>query len=232
MDGLRLAMFDVDGTLIDSQQTIVEAMTAAFVEFGLPAPPQIELRRNIGLSVYDGLARILPDGGEELHRRIAETYRGIYNDLCARPGYDDGLFPGAAEALDALEEAGWLLGIATGKARRGLDPILERLRFTDRFVTVQTGDANPGKPSPAMLERAYSETGIGPGGMAMIGDTVYDIMMARNARVPALGVVWGYHPGAELVAAGAQLLAQDFAEVPSLLERLVPAPSGRATAHG
>lgn len=215
----RLAVFDCDGTLVDSQGIIVAAMTAAFEAEGLAAPDARCIRQAVGLPLVEALLRLAPAEGSP--RRLADRYRDAYGDRFGRPEFQEPLFAGAAAALDALERAGYLLGIATGKGRRGLVRLLDRHGLTARFATLQTADDGPGKPSPDMLLRAMAETAAAPGATVMIGDTTYDMHMARNAGVASIAVAWGYHDTAELIAAGATELAGDFAALPALVDRMV-----------
>lgn len=211
----RLAVFDVDGTLIDSQHNIVAAMTLAWQAHGLGAPKPEEVRRIIGLSLVEAVSRLLPEPDEELALRVAHSFKEAFQGLHLDPDMSEPLFPGAVEALAALEADGWLLGVATGKSKRGVDSMIERYGFHGRFVTTQTADDNPSKPHPGMLLRAMEESGIGAAETLMIGDTVYDMMMALQAGTHALGVVWGYHPPEELTSAGAHALAQDYFALPA-----------------
>ena len=130
----------------------------------------------------------------------------------------DPLFAGMTEAMAALIDAGWLLGIATGKSDRGLAFALEHHRLGDRFVTLQTADRHPSKPHPAMVEAAIAEAGAVPTTTAMIGDTSYDVAMAKAAGVLAIGVTWGYHDRAELIEAGADHIADHPSDIPRLLQ--------------
>jgi len=210
----RLAVFDVDGTLIDSQHNIVAAMTMAWQTHGLGEPRPAEVRRIIGLSLVEAVLRLLPEPDEDLALRIAHSYKEAFQTLRLDPAMTEPLFPGVAEALDQLEAEGWLLGLATGKSQRGVSSMIERHGFEGRFMTRQTADDNPSKPHPGMLLRAMSECGVAPDATVMIGDTVYDMQMARQAGAHALGVVWGYHPPDDLTQAGAHILAQDYAGLP------------------
>jgi phosphoglycolate phosphatase len=126
------------------------------------------------------------------------------------PDYDEPLFAGAAAALAQLLERGYLLGIATGKARRGVNHVLDRHGLHGHFVTIQTVDTSPGKPHPDMVLKAMAETGAAPQHTCMIGDTSFDIEMGRAANVRAIGVTWGNHPVVELAAAGAHRLVDRF----------------------
>jgi phosphoglycolate phosphatase len=198
---LRLAVFDCDGTLVDSQHAIVACMRDAFSAHGCAAPEDAAIRRVIGLSLDEAVARLADKGAPAA--RLANAYREAFFAMRSRADYHEPLFPGVALALDALDAAGCLLGIATGKARRGLLATLERHGLTGRFVTLQTADSNPGKPNPAMVLRAMAETGADAGRTAVVGDTSFDMEMARRAGARAIGVGWGYHAGSELEAAGA-----------------------------
>ncbi|MBF0306394.1 MAG: HAD-IA family hydrolase [Alphaproteobacteria bacterium] len=208
---LRLAVFDVDGTLVDSQHNIVAAMLVACDAHGLCRPPAEAVRRVIGLSLVEAVAALLPEQEPIAHERIAESYKDAFVTLRSGPGWTEPLFPGAVAALDALEADGWALGLATGKSRRGVDVMIERHGLTGRFATIQTPDTNPGKPNPAMLRSAMAEVGADASATVMIGDTTFDILMARAANTGAVAVGWGYHPVGELRAAGAHAVVGDYA---------------------
>ncbi|HXP96970.1 MAG TPA: HAD-IA family hydrolase [Telmatospirillum sp.] len=220
----RLAVFDVDGTLIDSQHNIVAAMALAFQAQGLDDPGAEAVRRIIGLSLVEAVACLAPDLGPAKHESIALSYRDAFFVLRSRPDHSEPLFPGAVEALDRLEADGWLLGIATGKSRRGLDAMIERHGLQGRFMTLQTADGNPGKPHPAMVLQAMDAAAVGPDVTVMIGDTSFDMQMARAARARAAGVTWGYHPSSELLTAGAETMIDEFSALPSALEMLLGRP--------
>lgn len=216
---LRLAVFDCDGTLVDSQHAIVACMASAFAEEGLAAPTIADVRRIIGLPLAECMARLAPAESAR-HDRLVEAYKDAFFKLRQHADHQEPLFEGALSALAAVETAGWLLGVATGKSKRGLLAVLERHGLERRFITVQCGDMGPGKPDPAMLERAMAETGVTAADTVMIGDTTFDMVMARRARVRALGVEWGYHEPDELRAAGADATIASFGELPAALARL------------
>jgi len=216
-DRLRLAVFDCDGTLVDSQSMIQACMAAAFAGERLPAPAADAVRHLVGLPLAHCVARLAPDQDAASVARMVAGYKEAFYALRRQDDGHEPLYPGCVAALDALAARGWLLGIATGKGRRGLDAVLERHALQGRFVTLQTGDTGPGKPHPAMLERALAATGVAAGDAVMIGDTSYDMQMARAAGTRALGVVWGYHAPADLHAAGAGALALDFDHLLELL---------------
>lgn len=209
----RLALFDCDGTLVDSQFSIIDAMTTAWGEHGLGVPDPMAVRRIVGLSLVEAVAALLPGRTDTFHVAVAESYKAAFSASRQRGEVDEPLFPGILETLDALEGAGVLLGVATGKSRRGLDAVLKGHGLTGRFVTLQTADSGPGKPHPHMVHRALADTGAVEAGTVMIGDTTYDIQMARSARVASVGVSWGYHPVAELTAAGANRIVHRGREV-------------------
>lgn len=214
----RLALFDCDGTLVDSQAAICAAMGDCFTAAGLPDPGEAATRRVVGLSLYEAVAMLHPAGDAPLHRRMAQDYKRAFQrrrglGLVAEP-----LFDGVAEAIAAIADAGWLLGVATGKSDRGLAFCLDRHGLADRFVTLQTADRHPSKPHPAMAHAAMAEAGAAPETTVMIGDTSYDIAMAKAAGAVAIGVAWGYHERHELLAAGADLVAERPADLARLLE--------------
>jgi phosphoglycolate phosphatase len=216
---LRLAVFDCDGTLVDSQHVIVTCMHAAFSGEGMTVPTADAVRRVIGLPLEECMARLSPREAAARHLRLTEAYKDHFFTLRQKPDHHEPLFDGALAALDTLEEEGWVLGVATGKAMRGLLAVLERHGLEKRFATLQTADIGPGKPHPAMLERAMAEIGVAPADTVMIGDTSFDMLMARSAGTSALGVSWGYHPVDELKAAGAHAIIDRFAELPAAMTR-------------
>ena len=226
MNSVRLAVFDCDGTLVDSQHSIVACMEAAFATAGLAAPAAEAVRRVVGLPLAASVARLAPWLAAPDCERVAALYKQAFTDMRGGKPIDEPLFPGVRELLDALEAEGVLLGVATGKGRRGLRITLEHHGLLDRFVTLQTADDAPGKPHPEMLRRAMAEAGAEPATTAMIGDTTYDILMALSAGTAAIGVAWSYHPAAELSAAGAHAVVAAAHEVPpAWLEVAARAPA-------
>lgn len=210
---LRLAIFDVDGTLVDSQATIVACMQQAFAAEGLPLPAPEAVRRIVGLTLPIATAELLGEPDPVLAERLAEHYKAAFFAMRARPDFEEPLFPGARAVLDGLLAEGWLLGVATGKAMRGLRAVLERHGLERHFTTLQTADLHPSKPHPAMIEAALAETGAARATTLMIGDTSFDMAMAKAARVRPIGVAWGNHPAEELVAAGAERILARFEEL-------------------
>lgn len=216
----RLAVFDCDGTLVDSAANICLAMEACFAKAALPLPPRHLTRRVVGLSLVEAVRTLHPDAPPERHLLMAEDYKQAFHELRQRGLVSEPLFDGVAEAIARIDAAGWLLGVATGKSDRGLGFCLDHNRIAHHFVTLQTADRHPSKPHPAMLEAAIAEAGASPATTVMIGDTAFDIGMARQAGVTAIGVAWGYHDAAELIAEGADHVVGDPAELAALLESL------------
>ena len=217
---MKLIVFDCDGTLIDSQVLIVEAMSAAFVSQGLPAPDRASVLRHVGLSLYEAMIGLTGSADEALIGELVAAYRTAFGGLRQRHGFAEPMYPGAHDAILALAaRENVLLGIATGKSRRGVDFFLAREGLTHAFATIQTADSAPSKPHPAMLLQAMAETGARPEATVMIGDTSFDMEMAREAGVTALGVAWGYHTPAELTEAGAAAVAKDYPHLLALLPK-------------
>ncbi|CCG08478.1 HAD-IA family hydrolase [Pararhodospirillum photometricum] len=214
---VRLVIFDVDGTLANSQHNIINAMTDAFAAEGLPAPSAAAVRGVIGLSLLETMERLLPDADAARHARLAEAYREAFFTRRARPDFEEPLFPGALDLLDSLDRQGVLLALATGKSRRGALAFLERHGLGPRFLSVRTADDGPGKPDPWMIQDTLATLGQDAEHAVMIGDTTYDIEMARRAGVRPIGVSWGSHPVEALTAAGAWKVADSFTDVGAFL---------------
>ena len=217
----RLVVFDLDGTLVDSQGVITEAMGLAFAGEGLEPPVAGSVRRVVGLHLDEAIARLLGDRGKEsLIAPLAQRYREAFFDLRTRPDHLEPLFPGAREALARLNQPDVLLAIATGKNRRGLLACLDHHEIGHEFAILKTADDGPGKPNPGILVDAMAEAGVEPHETVMIGDTTFDMTMAAGAAVRAVGVTWGYHEPEELEASGAGALARSFDEMPAVLQSL------------
>ncbi|TGE00286.1 HAD-IA family hydrolase [Methylobacterium nonmethylotrophicum] len=217
-----LIVFDVDGTLVDSQHMIVAAQAEAFAAVGLPAPTRERSLSVVGLSLPQAFTALV--GADGPVAALSEAYKQAFSRLRMRAEIREALFPGAAGLLARLNrEPAVQLGIATGKSRRGVDHLIAVHGWEGWFATVQTADDAPSKPHPAMLEQAMAETGIAPAATVMIGDSTYDMAMARGARVTALGVAWGYHTPEALRAAGAQAVVESFAALEAALSERIAA---------
>ncbi len=215
---VRLAVFDCDGTLIDSQVNILRAMASSFERHGLAPPADHATRRVVGLSLVEAMQALLPEAEPALHASLAEDYKHAFHRLRTDKGLDpEPLYPGVADGLAQLGAQGWLLGVATGKSDRGLALALAHHGIGGHFVTLQTADRHPSKPHPAMLRAALAEAGAAPEQAVMIGDTIFDIGMGQAAGVRSIGVDWGYHEAGELRDAGAAAVVGDFASLIAVL---------------
>ncbi len=213
----RLAVFDCDGTLVDGQAGVVNAMEAAFADAKLPAPDRHQVRRLVGLSLPQAIRLLAPEADEELRQGIDAAYREAFRSARESGQLVEPLYDGIAELIEHLASTGWTLGIATGKSDRGLVHMLATHGLTAAFSTLQTADRHPSKPHPAMLQAALAEALVDPARAVMIGDTQYDMAMAVSAGVRAIGVDWGYHTREELRAAGAEIVAASPDELRELL---------------
>lgn len=208
-----LALFDCDGTLVDSQHSICAAMARAFDAVKLPAPDRPAILSVVGLSLPHAMAKLLPEADDAFHNHVSDQYRDAFRAMRSEGDVSEPLYEGIAELLDILLARGWLLGVATGKSDRGLNLCLTQHGILDRFVTLQTADRHPSKPHPGMLMEAMAEAGAVPETTVMIGDTTYDIEMGVSAGVRAIGVNWGYHLPDELIEAGAVAVAVDSVDL-------------------
>lgn len=209
---MKLVIFDVDGTLVDSQHLIVAAMEQAFTFASVAPPSRAQILSIVGLSLPVAVAELAPGHDAEAHRRIVNGYRHAF--MAGRALASPPLYDGARACLDMLASRDdLLLAVATGKSRRGLDAMIEAHDLQGRFISLQTADDHPSKPHPSMILRVMSDTGVAAGDAVMIGDTTFDMEMARSAGVAGFGVSWGYHDTAALSGAGAALIAGDFASL-------------------
>ncbi|HEX5237439.1 MAG TPA: HAD-IA family hydrolase [Sphingomicrobium sp.] len=213
----RLAVFDCDGTLVDSGATIYRALSVTFVQNGLDLPPPEISRKVIGLSLAEAMAKLLPDAIGEEHLRLAEEYKRAFWQLRAAGEVEEPLFDGVLDLLDALEEDGWLLAVATGKSDRGLRHCLEQHDIHARFVSLQTADRHPSKPHPSMVEQAIVDAHAAPTTTIVVGDTSFDMAMAVAAGATGIGAGWGYHEARELVDAGAVAVSERPLDVLELI---------------
>jgi phosphoglycolate phosphatase len=206
----RLAVFDLDGTLVDSRRSIDSAMDQAFAAVGLAPPGYAETRKIVGLSLVQAIKALAPDLDEARYPALAEAYRQAFV-ANREKGLNEPLYDGARALVMDLREAGWLLGVATGKARRGVDHFLDAHGFADVFDCAFCADDGPGKPHPHMLQLNLKAVSVEASQAVMIGDTSFDMIMAREAGCLAQGVSWGFHTADEIEAGGAHHVADDFA---------------------
>lgn len=203
----RLAIFDCDGTLVDSGGNIFSALTDAFAEHGIEVPPQEVSRRVIGLSLVEAMAMLMPHESYDRHVVLAESYKRHFQRARTEGRVEEPLFEGIAELLDLLERGGWLLAVATGKSDRGLAHCLDCHGYGSRFISLQTADRHPSKPDPSMVRQAMADAGSSPETTVVIGDTAFDMGMAVAAGATGIGAGWGYHEAHEMLDAGAVAVA-------------------------
>jgi phosphoglycolate phosphatase len=221
---MKLVVFDCDGTIVDSQAGIVLSMEHAFKSLRMIPPTREQTLAVVGLSLLEACSALAPEAEYATRAELVERYKSAFRELDRDPSEADILFPGAKETILGLAARGdRLLGIATGKSRRGIDRLFGREGWGAIFATIQTADDHPSKPHPSMLLHAMRDVGAGPEATVMVGDTTYDIEMALAAGVPAIGVAWGYHRGEELAAAGAHLVVEQFRDLPAALDDVLGA---------
>ncbi|MEL6619578.1 MAG: HAD-IA family hydrolase [Pseudomonadota bacterium] len=205
---LKLVIFDFDGTLVDSQGTIVACMAQAFDAHGLEPPARSDILSIVGLSLPQAMAVLAPDADRD---GLVQAYKNAFASKRLSLGAADQspLYPGARAAIERLhDQPDTLLGIATGKSKRGLDALLEAHGLARYFVTCQVADHHPSKPHPSMVMTALVEAGVAARDAVMLGDTTFDMQMAQGAGVPFVGVGWGYHSPDQMH--GAHAVIRDF----------------------
>lgn len=215
---LKLVIFDVDGTLIDSQAEIMAAMTAAFAAEGLAVPPRAAVLGIVGLSLDRAMAVLVPDLPETRQAVLVAGYKAAFNAARTLHGAAvSPLYPGARDVLDLfMAQPDTLMGIATGKSQRGLDAMIDAHDLRRYFVTRQVADHHPSKPHPSMIRAALAETGVAAADAVMVGDTVFDMDMAQAAGVRGIGVTWGYH-AADALRARTDTVIDRFVDLPGVL---------------
>lgn len=221
---MRLVIFDCDGTLIDSQHAIVDCMSQAFGSLGLPAPARADVLGIVGLSLPEALQSLAPRESDIVRGQLIEAYRSGFVGVRQRLGHTEPVYDGVAAAVGALAACPeTILGIATGKSKRGVARLLAQEGWEGHFLTIQTADDHPSKPHPSMIVRAMADAGTAPHDTVMIGDTTFDMEMARNAGVGALGVSWGYHAPDRLTRAGAHAVIDNGAQLLAVIEQRLAA---------
>jgi len=224
-----LAIFDIDGTLVDSRASILRAACEAACDLGLPEPEYDRVRRIVGLSLHEALQTLEPDLTDtELADFVAgfqASFRRMHDE-----GFEEPMYDGALDHLRRLHSDGWQLALATGQNRRGVTRNLARQGWADLFVSSHCAEDGPGKPDPAMLIAAMRAAGATPQTTVMIGDTAHDMTMAVRADVHPLGVAWGFHTVEEQRAGGAVHVADDFPDLDAALDRFASRLSTRVPA--
>lgn len=213
-----LAVFDIDGTLVDSRASIFRAATEAARDLGLPEPEYDRVRQIVGLSLPKALHVLEPALTDaELADFVAafqRSFQRMHAEQVVEPVY-----AGAMDTLRRLKRDGWRLALATGQNRRGVTRNLARAGWADLFISSHCAEDGPGKPDPAMLFAAMAASGADAASTTMIGDTSHDISMALGAGAHPLGVAWGFHTRDEQLAAGARHVADDFTDLEAALDR-------------
>ncbi len=218
---VRLAIFDCDGTLVDGQAAVCEAMEEAFAEVSEEAPPRADIRRIVGLSLPQAVRHLAPQTSAEMQEAIVDAYKQSFRNSRMEGRLHEPLFEGVEQVLRDLHADGWALAVATGKSDRGLTSCLTEHGVIDLFSSLQTADRHPSKPHPDMLHQAMADTLAEPANSVMIGDTSFDIMAGQAAHIRSIGVSWGYHLPEELLDAGAQCVVDTADEIVQQLTSLV-----------
>jgi len=213
----RLAIFDCDGTLVDSQAHVCDVMEQVFRTYNLPVPSRNEIRRTVGLSLSKAISYLSDNIEDQILHSLVSEYKTRFKALRDNGVLQEPLYDGIRDLLSSIKSEGWLLAIATGKSSRGLKACLEHHKLQDLFVSLQTADQNPSKPNTQMLEAILFEAGVERQEAVMVGDTIFDIFMARDAGLRAIGVAWGYHSPKELLDAGAEVIADNAGHLKELL---------------
>lgn len=215
-NGYQLLVFDWDGTVMDSADRIVGCIQATLEDLGLPPRGRQEICNIIGLSLVEAMETLYPEHDRAFHQQLIAGYRRHW---LGREPVTSPLFPGAAETLQRLNAEGYLLAVATGKSRRGLEASLDSSGCAALFHASRCADEAPSKPHPGMLEQLMDQLGVMPEATLMIGDTDFDLLMARNAGASAVAVTYGAHPRERLAAAAPRAFFDDLRELPPWLHR-------------
>ena len=212
----QLLLFDVDGTLVNSEAIILTAQAQTFAALGLPAPSRERGLSIVGLSLHEAFTVLAGPGGPV--EALVAAYRAVFHALRHAGTIPEPLYPGAADLLArAKDDPRFRLGIATGKSRRGVDALLDNHGWRAMMATIQTADDAPSKPHPGMVLQAAAEAGTPVEETLMIGDSIFDMQMAKAAGARAIGVAWGFQPVEALREAGAEVIARDFDDLARIL---------------
>ena len=218
---LKLALFDYDGTIVDSAIMIVEGAIAAFRMCGLPDHDPKKVRENIGKPLAIALDLYMPPGYDITPEQISEAYRDWYAKQGRLGLQNEPLYSGMIDLLHELKANNWLIGVATNKSRIGLINGLAKHNISDIFDITLTTDENTPKPDPAMALKAINELNIDKKRCVMIGDTINDIGLGVNAGIQSIGVTWGYNEKDLLVSAGATYLVNNSSELSKLMKKIL-----------
>ncbi len=215
---MKLIVFDCDGTLVDGQHLILDAMQSACRACDTSYPGDEAVRQIVGLSLMEAIEICHPQETTITHQALKNAFVDRFQELRLRKEDGEPLFDGVKDIITKLHGAGYLLGVATGKSKRGLKNTLENHDLTDYFITLNTADDGPGKPHPSMLLNAMRDAGVAAENTLMVGDTTYDIQMALAANVRAVGVSWGYHDSIKLNEAGAHYILDHISHIRKVID--------------
>ena len=214
----KLVVWDVDGTLVDSRESIFQAAITAYGTMGLTPPSYDQVRQIVGMSLRVAIGVMSPQLPDDRLDAVTQSYRDAFQAQLKVPGFVEPLYAGAAETLDRLRAEGWKIAMATGKSRRGVETVLRMHGWADRFDSTHCADDGPGKPHPAMVLEAMRALDVPPERTIVVGDTAHDMRMAKSAGAYAQGVSWGFHTAQEVEEGGADHVAHDFAELARQLD--------------
>jgi len=219
----KLVVFDWDGTLMDSEARITDCVRAASIDLGLSVPPDEAIRNIIGLGLRESVQTLFPNADDDLVTQVHDRYRVHFLGENMSPTR---LFAGVERVLADLEQRGYLLAVATGKGRRGLDKDLARTGFDRLFHATRCADETFSKPHPEMLLQLMDELGVEPSETLMVGDTEYDMEMASNARAARLAVSYGVHSVERLMRHSPVGCLDDIRELTDWIDRWENEPLG------
>lgn len=214
---LKLAIWDMDGTIVDSREVIQTAMVRAFESLKLDPPSYDQTRTVVGLGLEEACQTLAPDDVEI--GQLVTAYKEAFVVRRSEPNFKEPLYEGATETLDRLAKDGWLIAMATGKSHRGIRAVFDMHPLEAYFDTIWCADDGPGKPHPFMCDQAMSVVGAEPHQTLIIGDAIHDIRMGLNAGIHTLGVSWGFGETGELQAAGAHEVHHDFETLNASLDQ-------------
>lgn len=221
---LKLIVFDWDGTLMDSAARIVACMRDALVDGECGPLPDGRIRDIIGLGLNEAIYRLVPEASDHTRQLVNDRYRHHW----LHGGWEPSpLFPGAEAMLRELAEHGYLLAVATGKSRRGLQRAFDETGLQPLFQFSRCADESFSKPHPQMLLEIMERMGVAPTETLMVGDTEYDMQMAANAGTWGLGISHGVHAAERLLASRALACLDSLEEIPIWVQSMQPAGAER-----
>ncbi len=220
---MRLVLFDCDGTLVDSQHMIIMATESALRQHGFDAPPRKDILRAVGLPLDVAMRHHAPNLDDATLVEVLNAYREVSQSLVQQDDRGQIMFDGMYKIICHLgNDDETLLGIVTMKSRHGLDRVVDAYNIRRFFQTLKSADDGPGKPAPDLVSQAMAECGVRADQVVMVGDTSFDMIMAKAADVYAIGVAWGYQEIEEMEEAGADAIAETPTQLQHLLDQFQP----------